>query len=69
MSIKTTAKHDTGASKSGAMVTTHDSGAKTSFYGRHDSQTISPRNTGSSASPAAYGRKSGQKNIKTTGGS
>lgn len=66
--IKTTAKHSTGASKSGAAVTTSNSGAQTNFYGRHSSSTISPRKMAPAAHPVAFGRKSGTKNIKSTGG-
>lgn len=65
--IKTTAKHTTSASKKGAIITT--SGNKTTnFYGSHPSQTITPRQTSSHASPPAFGRKSGKKNVHTTGG-
>lgn len=66
--IKTTAKHDTKASKTGTIVTTSDSGAKTSFYGRHDSQTITPRQMAPTAHPVAFGRKTATRNVKTTGG-
>lgn len=68
--IKTSAKHNTKASKSGSVVKTMNSATVPAFYGnRHNSQTISPKHRPTTAvNPSAYGKQSGPKKIHTTGG-
>lgn len=66
--IKSSVKKLKSMSKSGAYVTTKNSGEKTGFYGKHNKQTISPAREKATLFVPCYGRKSGREQIKTTGG-